>query len=278
MLIKSPSQKVISGVYASKIGQIKSHYMDAQKKELVKKVSSKNLNKAEKNSLISSIESCTEWGNETINYMKTVDAPPSLIYQFVQALGKVGWNVISFRETLRYRFMIALTIQQTWKQGIGEILTRTNFIKCKNLKTAHKSFSDPYITALNVLQNKEPTFETRGISKNDNSSGSMRSDILVCRQIGSLISSNEFANIEWIAVYRYGTNSMIASFTKPKQKIEFCKFYACFSGSVISFCDLAPIGEKPKQKAETQHSIFPDFDQIDVADLNIEEENVFFEI
>lgn len=104
-------------------------------KYLMSLVQKKKLNRAEKRSLLSSIQSCDNFGTNAHEFIISCDIYDSIIFSYCRALRYFDVPFISFRETERYKFMLELSIQQTWSKGLGDILSRTKFFNVQSVST-----------------------------------------------------------------------------------------------------------------------------------------------
>ena len=91
-------------------------------------VDRKMLNTADKNSLKESIKECKEFGPEAEIYLNSQKVVSSVIFEFLKLLSTQNYPIMIFRETDRYKFMLYLSIQQTWNRGLGDILMGTTFV------------------------------------------------------------------------------------------------------------------------------------------------------
>ena len=110
----------------------------------------KKLNKAEMNSLMTSIKRCTDFGFEARDFIESRQLKSSIIYQYILQLQQMGIPITIFRETKRYRFMLALTLQQSWK-FLQPIFERTSFFDFSIPKVIKCNPQDPFETAYSRL-------------------------------------------------------------------------------------------------------------------------------
>ena len=153
----------------------------------------KRLNKSEMNSLISSIKQCTNFNQDAKIFIEANKLQKSVVYQYAKVLKNLGYPVKIFRETERYRFMLALSLQQTW-DDIGPIFKKTKFIDLKGHKKnmpTHR-IDNLYEYCYDCVIN--------GKNKED---------------IANLIKNTEEQEIRHVAIYQDGNNVIIVSFIKP---------------------------------------------------------------
>ena len=176
--------------------------LDRKKQEIVNKALKKNLKGAEKASLLSSINQCTEWGDDAEKYIRTTSACPSLYWQYAVALNRIGIKLKRFRESTRYQFMLLLSLQQTWNKGLGDIITRTVFVDCKRLNGVIIRGADPYEIAIQMLKERRDYVS-----------------------IAAMLKSSCNNDIIWCSFYANGDAILICTYVKPKQVYQFFRLY-----------------------------------------------------
>ena len=88
----------------------------------------KNLGKAEYCSLLRTINECKDFGNDAESYLHKLNVPNSILVRYAKFLKKLGIPVFLSRESERYSFILNLTFQQTWNEGLGKMIKGTSFI------------------------------------------------------------------------------------------------------------------------------------------------------
>ena len=180
-----------------------------KKQALIYKAMRKNLKLAEKSSLISSINKCTEWGDDAEKYIISTKICPSLFYQYALALRNIGVPVRHFRESLRYRFMLFLSLQQTWKGNLGEIMKNTKFIDCHKIEVKENSNANPFEVAVSMLKNNEDY-----------------------EKVAAVLKEGCTEKILWCSFYVNNGNILICTYVKPKQIYQYSCLYGNFSRTI----------------------------------------------
>ena len=153
----------------------------------------KNLNKSEMNSLLASIQQCSSFDNDADTFLNSQKIQKSIVFQYAKVLKEIGFKVKLFRETERYRFMLSLSLQQTWNE-IGPIFKNTNFFDLKGQK---KQATYVQTDLFNYCYN----WLLRGANK---------------LEVAKFIRNSETeVDIRHVAIYQNGADVIIVSFTKP---------------------------------------------------------------
>lgn len=178
-------------------------------KNLICIVQKKKLNRAEKRSLLSSIAACHNFGVEAHNYVRDSDVYDSIVFSYCRTLRYFGIPFISFRETERYKFMLELSIQQTWSLGIGEALTNTKFFNASRLPTYQPEVKEDYFDlALSTLKKNKNYEEVASILKASN------------------------PDIRYISILDSPSQIILCTYTKKTNKFNIHK--GCFSTSNLT--------------------------------------------
>ncbi|EAX99957.1 hypothetical protein TVAG_267260 [Trichomonas vaginalis G3] len=183
-------------------------------KDYIKLAAKKKLNRAERRSLISSISACKNFGTNADEFLSKADVYDSIIYTYCRALRRIGIPFTSFRETERYKFMLSLSIQQTWDDGLGSVLSNTLFLNCKDYPISNfKEPSDPYHAAYQSL--------LKGVYPMD---------------VAAKLRAQEDERIKWISVYCNQNRVIIASYIKKTNKFSLNRCLSTYNG-MIEFTD-----------------------------------------
>ena len=177
--------------------KMKQHYKSLANKK-------KNLKQAELSSLLASIDKCTDFGDDAELFITGTKVCPSLYYQYSLALKKIGIDVISFRESTRYTFMLLLSLQQTWKKGLGDILTRTKFVNCQKFDTKVTFYDDPTDFAISMLKESKD----------------YKSIAIYLKQHNQ--------DIVWCSFYKNEGKLLICTYVKPKQTYQYLHLFGYF--------------------------------------------------
>ena len=164
---------------------------------------SKGLSVADRTSLMESINECGDFGKEADDYLNSQRVVASVVFELMKVLKSIGIPVKIFRETDRYRFMLYLSIQQTWHQGLGNILTNTRFT----------NISTPMVKV--PILHPDPYFEayksySEGMSPED---------------ISLFLVKNEEQPIKWVSYTKHGNEIMICSYIKKRNKFTTYKIF-----------------------------------------------------
>lgn len=173
-------------------------------------VNEKKLNATEKRSLMASIQACTDFGDDASNYIKKFKIYDSVLFTYCRVLRYMGIPFISFRETDRYKFMLELSIQQTWKKGLGNILLATKFYNTSNAEIFKGRINnDPFVEAMKLL-----------FANHD------------YKQIISLIFTG-FPDIKFVSLYNNGTTAIIAGYYKKNNKFSLFRVLFSLNGMLL---------------------------------------------
>ena len=176
----------------------------------------KRLNKSEMNSLVSSIKQCKYFSKDAEIFLEANKLQKSVVYQFAKVLKDIGYNIVIFRETERYRFMLALSLQQTWSE-IGPIFQKTRFIDLKGHKKAEgQPREDLYDYCYKCIIN--------GTNKED---------------VANFIKNCEEVEIRHVAIYHNCNDVIIVSFIKPSNIYKVHKVYYKLNQQNQSYTQMA---------------------------------------
>lgn len=179
-------------------------------KDYIKIAAKKKLNRAERRSLFSSISACKNFGTDADEYLASADVYDSIVYAYCRVLRRIGVPFTSFRETERYKFMLSLSMQQTWSEGLGVALKNTTFVNCKDYPISlNKAAGNPYIECFNSIQ--------KGVSPVD---------------AAAKLRANEDERIRWISILHYQDKIVIATYMKKTNKFSLHRCYGKFDGLV----------------------------------------------
>ena len=177
-----------------------------KKKYLDMAMNKKNLNKSERNSLLRSISICKDFGDDAQKYLETLKIPNSIIYNYAEFLKTIGVPVFTCRESERYNFMLYISLQQTWKSGLGDIIKHTKFIplgKSDKPKNMHLT--------------------------NDQIMKKLKDEDVPQKVIEEFMESVDASVLRYLLVYAKFDRYLILSFSKPSNKFEIVSKFESFS-------------------------------------------------
>ena len=222
--------------------------------EYLKLAHDKRLNKAEMNSLIYSIRQCVNFGHEAKDYLNSRQLKSSIVYNYLLILKGLGLPVVTFRETERYRFMLWLSLQQTWDK-IGIIFLRTNFFDFNSMKLGAAKGDDIYESAYTSLM-----------------SGSSQ------RDVANMIHNSEPVTIRNVTIYQHGKDVIIVSFIKSGNKY---KTHHVFMKFMNTGAESFPVAQQSAQPMPVPQQIYyqqrPAFDpDKDIVPVKKDRQDVSF--